>query len=78
MSCVPADGEGVCVMDDEPYLLMAARAVWKGAMLLRDVDGPSAKVLPVVAEGDHGVKVQEATDTFLWDLDWWLTDRSGL
>lgn len=27
MSCVPADREGVCVIDDEPYLLMAARAV---------------------------------------------------
>lgn len=76
MSCVPADGEGVCVIDDEPYLLMAARAVWKGAMLLRDVEGPSAKILPVVAEGDYGVTVREATDTFLWDLDWWLTDRN--
>jgi hypothetical protein len=77
MSCVPADGEGVCVIDNEPYLLMPACAVWKGAMLLRDVEGPSAKVLPVVAEGDYGVTVREATDTFLWDLDWWLTDRSG-
>lgn len=76
MSCVPADGEGVCVIDDEPYLLMAARAVWKGAMLLRDVDGPSAKVLPVVDEGDYGVTAQEAADTFLWDLDWWLTERT--
>ena len=39
-------------------------------------NGPSAKVLPVVDEGDYGVTVQEATDTFLWDLDWWLTDRN--
>lgn len=74
MSCVPADGEGVCVIDDEPYLLMAACAVWKGAMLLREVDGPSA-TLPVTDGGVLGsvITVREAADTFLWDLDWWLT-----
>ena len=30
MSCVLADGEGVCVIDDEPYPLMPACAVWQG------------------------------------------------
>lgn len=28
-ACLPADGDGVCVIDDEPYLLMPARDVWK-------------------------------------------------
>lgn len=78
MSCVPADGEGVCVIDDEPYLLMAACAVWKGAMLLREVDGPSASVRPVVDVGplDSTVTARQAADTFLWDLEWWMAPRT--
>lgn len=75
MACVPADGDGVCVIDDEPYLLMPACDVWKAATLLRDVDAPSATALPVVDPGAScsTVTVREAADTFLWDLDWWLT-----
>jgi hypothetical protein len=78
MACVPADGDGVCVIDDEPYLLMPACDVWKAATLLREVEGPSATALPVVDPGvvDSHVTAQQAPDTFLWDLDWWLSDRS--
>jgi hypothetical protein len=76
MACVPADGDGVCVIDEEPYLLMSACDVWKAATLLREVDGPSATVRAVVDAGARGscVTVQEAADTFLWDLDLWLTN----
>ena len=49
-----SDGEGVCVIDDEPYLLMPACAVWRGAMLLREVDGLLSTVLPVVNVGVVG------------------------
>lgn len=78
MACVPADGDGVCVIDDEPYLLMPACDVWKAATLLREVEGPSATALPVVNPDvlDSHVTVQQAPDTFLWDLDWWLSGRS--
>lgn len=80
MSCVPADGDGVCVIDDEPYLLMSARDVWAAAALLREVDGPSATARPVVGPGsarDAHVTVREAADTFLWDLEWWTIDRTS-
>jgi len=79
MACVPADGDGVCVIDDEPYLLMAACGVWRAAGLLREVDGPSATVHAVVDPGvlASGVTVREAADTFLWDLELWLTNPAG-
>jgi hypothetical protein len=79
MACVPADGDGVCVIDDEPYLLMAACDVWKAATLLREVDGPSATARAVVDAGVLGscVTVREAADTFLWDLELWLTNPAG-
>jgi hypothetical protein len=79
MACVPADGDGVCVIDDEPYLLMAACDVWKAAGLLREVDGRSATVHAVADPGvlGSGVTVREAADTFLWDLELWLTNPAG-
>jgi hypothetical protein len=79
MACVPADGDGVCVIDEEPYLLMPACDVWNAATLLREVDGPSLAARAVVDAGvlGFGVTVREAADTLLWDLELWLTNPAG-
>lgn len=77
MACVPADCDGVCVIDDEPYLLMRACDVTKGATLLLEVDARSATARPIVGADIRAsyFTVREAADTFLWDLDWWMAPR---
>ena len=73
-----SDRDGVCVIDDQPYLLMPACDVRKAATLLRGIEAPLDAAVPVVDPGvlDSYVTVQKAADTFLWDLDRWLSDRS--
>ena len=57
---------------------MPACDVWKAATLLRGIEAPLAAAVPVVDPGvlDSHVTAQKAADTFLWDLDRWLSDRS--
>lgn len=44
-------------------------------MLLREIEVPSAAAVAVVDPGvlDSHMTGQQSADTFLWDLDWWLT-----
>lgn len=79
LACQPADGTGICALEDEPYLLMRARDVWKAAALLHEVDTPSAAAESAPDRDDVLVACltdRHATDTFMWDLDWWITPRS--
>lgn len=79
LACQPADGTGMCTLEDEPYLLMRARDVWTAATLLHEVDASSSSAESTPDRDDVLVAClagRQATDTFLWDLDWWITPRS--
>lgn len=80
MTWIEEDGERCVTTDDEAYLLMRARDLWQAATLLREARGSSptcdAGPVPGVDEavGSH-LAEERAADAFLWDLDWWITER---
>lgn len=68
-------------IEGQRYLLMCANEVWRAAVLLRDAAGPLGLDGESSDTGlDDGLGAyltdRQEVDTFLWELERWITDRA--